>query len=304
MRFCVRFEYPLLEALAAVVREGTFEAAARSLNITQSAVSQRVRLLEEKTGAILIRRGRPCVPTELGMKLYRHTELVQLLELDLENDLSQLSTGRRSLPAAIRIAVNADSVAIWFTEVIRRAASKLNVYFDLIPDDQEHTAQRLKDGEALAAVTTEASPIQGCKRVQLGTMEYVAVATPDFHAEHFADGVTLESIGRAPILFFDRKDMLQEHWLLNVFGRTTGFRCHYVPSFSGYLAACLNGCGYGLVPRPTVDEHIRNGAFVELTPGHAVAVSLYWQSSARESEMMRDLGQIVVDVARRYLKAP
>ncbi len=35
----MQLEYPLLEALAAVVREGTFEAAARSLNITQSAVS-------------------------------------------------------------------------------------------------------------------------------------------------------------------------------------------------------------------------------------------------------------------------
>ena len=57
----MQFDYPLLEALAAVAREGTFEAAARSLNITQSAVSQRVKLLEEKAGAVLIVRGRPCV---------------------------------------------------------------------------------------------------------------------------------------------------------------------------------------------------------------------------------------------------
>ncbi|MEM6489498.1 MAG: LysR family transcriptional regulator ArgP [Pseudomonadota bacterium] len=300
----MRFDYPLLEALSAVVREGTFEAAARSLGITQSAVSQRVRLLEEKTGAILVKRGRPCVPTELGMKLYRHTELVQLLEHDLETSLVHMTAGKRNLPAAIRIAVNADSVAIWFTEVVRRAAGKLNVFFDIIPDDQEHTAQRLRDGEALAAVTTESRPIHGCKRVPLGAMAYVAVATPQFVADHFPDGVSLEAVSRAPIIFFDRKDTLQEQWLLTVFGRSVGMQCHYVPSFNGYLNACLAGCGFGLVPRPTVDEYIRAGAFTELTPGNSVEVSLYWQSSARESEMMRDLSQVVVDVARRYLNPP
>ena len=35
-------DYPSLAALAAVVREGSFERAARVLNVTASAVSQRV----------------------------------------------------------------------------------------------------------------------------------------------------------------------------------------------------------------------------------------------------------------------
>ena len=39
------FDYALLEALAAVVQHGSFERAARALNITSSAVSQRVKLL-------------------------------------------------------------------------------------------------------------------------------------------------------------------------------------------------------------------------------------------------------------------
>ena len=53
------FDYKLIEALAMVVREGGFENAARALHITQSAVSQRVKMLEELTGQVLIARTTP-----------------------------------------------------------------------------------------------------------------------------------------------------------------------------------------------------------------------------------------------------
>ncbi|MFQ5564797.1 MAG: ArgP/LysG family DNA-binding transcriptional regulator, partial [Paracoccaceae bacterium] len=179
------FDYPLLEALAAVVREGTFEAAARSLNITQSAVSQRLRLLEKKAGAVLIVRGRPCVATEFGQQLYRHIEQVQLLEYDLQKSLTSIEDPSSGAPAVIRIAVNRDSLATWFPEVVQRVDAELNVCFDIIPDDQEYTAERLRSGEALAAVTAEATPPHGCRRVALGAIEYLAVADPNFVAANF-----------------------------------------------------------------------------------------------------------------------
>ena len=55
-------DYPSLAAVAAVVREGSFERAARALNVTPSAISQRVKQLEERLGSVLIIRGQPCVP--------------------------------------------------------------------------------------------------------------------------------------------------------------------------------------------------------------------------------------------------
>ncbi len=297
----MRFEYPLLEALAAVVREGTFDAAARSLNITQSAVSQRVKLLEDRMGAVLIRRGRPCVPTEHGQKLYRHIEQVQILEHDLEKSLLSIDASRIGLPAAVRIAVNGDSLATWFPEVMRRASGRLNIFFDLIPDDQEHTGERLRNGEVLAAVTTESNPIQGCRRLALGSMAYIAVATPKFVEEHFPDGVTPEALAEAPVIEYDRKDTIQQAWLLKAFERPIALRSHFVPSFPGYLACCLGGCGWGLVPSPTVDSYLKSGALVELVPGKAVVVALYWQSSVRGSEVMRDLASIVFDVSKNHL---
>lgn len=297
----MQFDYPLLEALAAVVREGTFDAAARSLNITQSAVSQRVKLLEEKSGAVLIVRGRPCVATEFGQQLYRHIEQVQLLESDLRKNLTSINVPVTGRPAIIRIAVNRDSLASWFPEVIRRAGTELKLHLDIIPDDEEHTAERLRSGEALAAVTAEANPLHGFRRISLGAIEYIAVASPKFISQHLASGVTLEALGNASNLVVDRKDLLPQQWLLNAFGEATALIGHWVPSLSGYLACCLNGTGWGMMPRISVSRHLDEGSLVELIPGTPVIVPLYWQSSGPGSEIMKVLSTIVSDVARRYL---
>jgi LysR family transcriptional regulator (chromosome initiation inhibitor) len=297
----MQFEYPLLEALAAVLREGTFDAAARSLNITQSAVSQRVKLLEEKAGAILVVRGRPCVATDYGQRLYRHVEQVHLLEHDLRKRLSSIEYPSSGRPAVIRIAVNMDSLETWFPEVILRAGSELNLHFDIIPDDQEHTAERLRSGEALAAVTAEGNPLQGCRRVPLGAMEYIAVATPRFMATNFRDGISLEAVSNATHLVFDRKDLLLQQWFLNAFGEPAPHVGHSVPSVSGYLACTVNGAAWGLNPHFSVESHLDDGTLIELVPGTSVVVPLYWQSSGPGSEIMKILSSIVVDVARKYL---
>lgn len=299
----MQYEYPLLEALAAIVREGSFEAAARSLNISQSAVSQRVKLLEERSGAVLVVRGRPCVPTEYGHKLCRHLDQVHLLEHDLRKSLSTMDSTTSDQPAVIRVAVNSDSLATWFPELIERAGSKLSLAFDIIPDDQEHTAERLRSGEALAAITTQSVPLPGCRRVPLGSMEYVGAATPAFMAKHFPEGPTLEALLSAPHIVFDRKDMLVHQWVINAFGAPARLRGHLVPSFSGYLACCLNGTGWGVVPRSSVEACFEDGSLIHLVPGASVNVPLYWQSTTPDSEVMRALSATVVQVARRHLLA-
>ena len=54
------FDPAQLSALSAVLRTGSFERAAQMLHVTQSAISQRVRQLEEQVGtteSLLYRRG-------------------------------------------------------------------------------------------------------------------------------------------------------------------------------------------------------------------------------------------------------
>ena len=64
-------DYAGLEALSAVVREGSFERAAHKLHITPSAVSQRIKLLEERVGQALVLRGQPTLLTSPAGYLLR-----------------------------------------------------------------------------------------------------------------------------------------------------------------------------------------------------------------------------------------
>lgn len=59
-----RFPTEQLHTFAAVLREGTLDAAARSLNITPSAVSQRLKALEQASGRVLLQRSNPVQATE------------------------------------------------------------------------------------------------------------------------------------------------------------------------------------------------------------------------------------------------
>ena len=295
------FDYDLLHALAAVVQEGSFDGAAHKLNITQSAVSQRIKHLEEREGAIVIVRGRPCRPTELGQELYKHAQQVQLLEHQFRRAVAKTSDQHGNQAVTIRIAVNTDSLSTWFPAVVQRAYEKLLVQLDIVADDQEHTHDKLTSGFALAAITSSEVPIQGFRRTTLGQMEYVAVATPEFVGKYFSNGITPDTIADAPLMTFDRKDTLPQEWLLSVMGQNVAANGHYMPSFGGYLECCLNGCGWGMMPKSTVVGHIKAGRLVELKPEAPILVPLHWQASTQSSEILRQLGVIVMEQAKMDL---
>ncbi len=108
-----------------------------------------VRGIEERLGAILIVRGQPCEPTELGRTLCAHLDRGRLLEHDLAPALGRAAAGpgeRLTLP----IAVNSDSLATWFPAAAAAFGRKVDASLDLALDDEAYTAQRLRSGEVLA----------------------------------------------------------------------------------------------------------------------------------------------------------
>jgi LysR family transcriptional regulator (chromosome initiation inhibitor) len=201
-------DYAALSALAAVVREGSFERAARALHVTPSAISQRIRQLEERVGCALVVRDEPCRPTETGRRLCQHVDRVRLLEQDLQGALPGLGL---SGPARVRVpvAANADSLATWLAPALAAFAAASPVLMEVAVDDQDHTAEWLRSGAVVAAVTASARPAAGCNSRPLGSMRYLAAASPAFVARHFADGVGAASLAQAPSLVFNTKDELQ-----------------------------------------------------------------------------------------------
>lgn len=291
-------DYPALAAIAAVIREGSFERAAQVLNITPSAVSQRVRGLEERLGAILVIRGQPCTPTDLGRILCAHVDRVELLEADIAPSLAS-STGSR--PLTLRIAVNADSLATWFPQAAAPFATATGILLDLTLDDESHTADRLRAGEVLAAVTADPDPVHGCRTIRLGTLHYAACASPDFMTRHFPDGVTPETLSAAPCLRFDRRDRLQARWAAEAHGIDLAAPSHFVPATHGFLDLGLAGLAWAVHPLPLAAPHLAAGRLIELPPAHRIDVTLYWTVSRLHVTSLRDLTTAVRAAASNSL---
>ncbi|PYF10298.1 LysR family transcriptional regulator (chromosome initiation inhibitor) [Rhodobacter viridis] len=293
-------DYPLLAALAAVIREGGFERAAVVLGVTPSAVSQRIRALEERVGAALVVRSQPPVPTEAGARLCAHVEKVRLLEGELASDLPALAGPGPGVPA-LPVAVNADSLGSWFLPAAARFSEATGALLHLVLDDEAHTAARLRSGEVLAAVTAEPAAVPGCRTRRLGALRYVACASPAFQARYFAEGVTAAALNRAPVLQFDRKDGLQARWLRQHFDQALTAPTHQVPSTQGFLDASLVGLGWALHPLPLAAVPLAEGRLVELVPGAGMDVVLHWQHARLGARLLETLTREVAAEAARSL---
>ncbi|MEM7720063.1 MAG: LysR family transcriptional regulator ArgP [Pseudomonadota bacterium] len=298
------FDYDSLVVLAAVVRTGSFDAAAKSLNVTQSAVSQRIKQLEERVGSILIQRGRPCVATEDGMLLCQHHEQIELLRHELGQQLATTGGGRRTAGVKVRIAVNSDSLATWFPSVVKRAADSLGLWLEVIPDDQEFTEERLRSGDALAVVTTSDASVAGCSAIPIGQMDYLAVASPSFAHRYFPDGVSVRALSAAPAIRFDRKDGLPDQWMMQVTGEHVAVSHHDIPSYEGHLLCAQQGIGWAMMPSLTVDSLVDAGSLVELAPGERIEMPLFWQTRSQASTTLRELSNVVSEVAADWLRRP
>lgn len=286
-----------LAALAAVHRRGSFELAAASLGVTPSAVSQRIKALEERAGTLLIMRGQPSMATGAGLRLIRHHDEVALLEAALAQDLPTVARAA----ATVRIAVNADSLATWFLPALAAAPGPL---WDLVIDDQDWSEGWLRRGEVAAAVTGSPGPLQGCDTHPLGQQRYRATASPAFMARWFPDGVTPDALARAPALTFNPKDRLQHAWIsARTGGRPLAFPFHHIASPEGFVTACCLGIGWSMNAEPLVAAHLAEGRLVELIPETPLDVALYWQVSRLAAPALAPLTRAVREAAALQITA-
>jgi LysR family transcriptional regulator (chromosome initiation inhibitor) len=257
--------------LAAIHRRGSFELAAADLRVTPSAISQRLKGLEDQVGSLLIIRGQPCRATAPGLRLIAHFDQIALMESQLAGDLPGLPEGPRP---RLRIALNADSLATW---IVPALAACEGLIFDLVIDDQDVSQDWLRRGEVIAAVTANPKPPQGCDSLALGALRYRATASPGFVARWFEGGVTAEALGRAPMLEFDGKDRLQARWLAANGAKGVRPPAHRLPSTHAFIDAARTGLGWGMNPEALARPCLERGALVEVIPGTPLDTPLHWQ---------------------------
>lgn len=289
-----------LRTLVAVVDLGSFEAAAAHLHITQSAVSQRIRAMEESAGRILVRRERPIAATDSGEVVLRTARQMLHLEESLAGEFEQSGSAQDTVVLAI--ACNSDSLATWFLDAMTEANSAGRVVFDIRREDESLSSELLRRGEVMAAVTSDARPVQGCRAVALGSMRYLACASPGFVARHLRDGSPTAALGRAPIVDFDRSDAHQNHHYRRLSRRQPTGPRHYVPSSHDHVRAIVAGLGWGLIPEQLATPWLVSGEIVDVSPDRPLDVPLFWQHWKLQSPDLDALTAAVLDTAHAELR--
>lgn len=292
------FDYKLLSALAAVVEQGGFERAALLLGLSQSAVSQRIKLLEARVGQPVLVRATPPQPTELGRRLLNHVQQVRLLERDLQGQVPALDDGGQ--PERLRIAINADSLATWWAPAVADFCAGHRVLLDQVVEDQEVGLKRMRAGDVAACVCAAERPVAGARSVALGAMRYRALASPTFIARHFPNRVTPAALVRSPAIVFGPDDFLQHRYLESL-GVAGSFAYHLCPSSEGFVRLASGGLGWGLVPELQVAGELARGELVELLPERPVDVPLYWHHWRNGGELLSELTRQLVRATERLL---
>jgi LysR family transcriptional regulator, chromosome initiation inhibitor len=283
-----------LAALAAVIDEGSFDAASTRLQLTPSAVSQRIKALEGAAGRVLVQRTKPTTPTPAGEPYLRLArQLVAIV------DHARVDLGEDTGPPTVPIAVNADSLATW---VLPALASVSHVAaFDLRREDQAHTADLLRAGTVMAAITSQAEPVQGCRSTRLGRMRYRPVAAPTFAERWFADGVNGQTLAVAPVVVFDRKDHLQDDYVRKVTRRQLSPPRHHVPSSGDFARAVRLGLGWGMLPRHQYAAPEAAGELVVLDTARRLDVTLFWQQWSLHTPALDAIADAIREAARSEL---
>jgi LysR family transcriptional regulator (chromosome initiation inhibitor) len=290
-----------VRTLLVAVDAGTFEAAARILHVTPSAVSQRIKALEQRTGRVLLVRSKPLRPTDSGVAVVRFARQLAWLEDNARAELG-LTEGdpeEGTAQQTLSIAVNSDSLSTWFPEVTARFGAESGACFDLHREDQDYTDELLRAGLVMAAVSSSPKPVQGCAVRPLGRMRYRAVATLGFIERWLPNGLEAAGLAAAPVVIFNRKDDLQDGFLRAIGTTGTGAR-HYVPATDAFLYAVESGLGWGLIPDVQAEQY-GQVELVELAPERPVDVPLYWQQWKLAPPLLTEVGTVAIEVAARRL---
>ncbi|EZP38023.1 ArgP/LysG family DNA-binding transcriptional regulator [Janthinobacterium lividum] len=291
-------DYRALAVLDAVASHGSFDKAALALGITQSAVSQRIKALEDASGRLLIIRGQPAVPTGLGQRLIVHHRNVKLMEASLDIDLGNSV----SMPE-IAIAIDADSLATWFPDTLSALLAPPRCQLDVRLADSDSALQMVRDGSVFGCVAAESGTAidaaAATSVTPLGTLRYVCVATPVFAGHWFGDGFIAEAVQLAPAVVGQHS--LLARFLAEQLSMREPFPHHTLPVEAARRGCVQDGLAYGLMPQRLAAPALAADRLVDLMPGSTLDVALSWHSWTLDTPFTKLLSEQIVKSARDYL---
>lgn len=286
------------EAFSAVVETGSFEKAGRKLCISQSAISQRIRLLEERLGKILIVRERPCKPTPFGAELYAYLQRASILENSFLKNITDKNTKFRRLP----IAASIGTFESLLFPILAKYCLFESLTIDIKIDTLSNTVDLLKKGEVQACVTSEPEMISGCSSVHLGNMVYCIVASESFIEKWFKNGINRESLRNAPSVLFNENEKIHFDFLETHFGLTKNMiPFHIIPSSDSYIAGLSYDLGYGLIPKCKLSQKVWDLGIKEISSEYRISIPLYWHQLSFISSSVLIMNNILINHSKAIL---
>lgn len=254
-----------LSMLQTVASTGSFAAAARSLNVVPSALSYRVRLIEDALDVLLFdRSGRQARVTEAGQELLREASRL-LGEIDsVANRVKRVATGWEPM---LTIAVDS---------VIARdpLLDLVNSFYSLDPPTRLKlrdetllgTIEALTSGEAdlaVGAVLDAASlafTATGIRSRPLGELAFVYAVAPHHPLARREEPLSDEVLRQYRAVAAADSSRAGPSMTVNLVG---GQDVLTVPTMQAKLAAQLHGLGGGFLPEPMARPYIEAGHLVE-----------------------------------------
>jgi LysR family transcriptional regulator (chromosome initiation inhibitor) len=294
-------DYAAIAALHAVIETQGFRQAAEKLFVTQSAISQRIKTLENNYGEPVLMRTLPYRPTPLGLVLLGHYKRVLLLEDSLDENLSS-----RIHHPNISIAISRDSLETWFLEVIRELQTMQQpIKLEIIADDQDHTLNYLQNGLVSGCVSTNAKTLSGCKVDLIGYFDYVMVASKEFKKKYFNNKNLVENFLHAPAVIFDHKDRLHTKYLKHFFNISdANIQYHVVPSVTGFRHFAINGLALALIPEIDILKELKEKKLINLFPDKVWKMPLYWHRWTVETKSYKLFNELILKVGKKILRQP
>ncbi|EPP2128383.1 LysR family transcriptional regulator ArgP [Vibrio alginolyticus] len=292
-------DYKWIEALDAIVYQGSFERAAEHLFVSQSAISQRIKQLEKFLAQPVLIRSQPPKPTPIGKKLLGLYRRVRLLEHEI---LPELKNDTSTRPVQLSLATNADSLATWLLPALQNVMKQRQVELKLTIYGEYRSIEKLKSGEVTGAISLESQPIPGCRADYLGRIDYVCVASPEFYQRYFSKGVNNQTLAKAPAVSYDQYDDLHKTFLIEHFNVNPDSVIHHnISSSEAFLKVALAGVAYCLIPRLQITDELDRGVLVDVTPGFLMSHRIYWHHWQLETGVLQEISHAIVGYAQQHL---
>ena len=292
-------DYDALRCFHEVLRYGGFDKGAQALSLTQSAVSQKIKRLEQSVGGPVLVRTKPLRPTPLGNELLAHIQKVSVLEEALN-----IQSGLTASAAPLSVAVNNDVLATWFSQVLAMFSDTRANPVHIVNADQTQTRDILQQGRVMACISQTGTPVTGGQSLRLGTMKYQLYASPRFIERYLSKGIDAEAVMQTPGLLYDEYDVtLLTDYQRECLNMAPSFTtCHWYPSSHGFVKMALDGVVWALLPTLQVTQEVNEGSLVSLFPDKELGVPLFWHWITLDSAALSDLTKAVKHVAKQQLK--